>query len=308
MSGNMADSPSNRLFSPYVQTEIGRRQGGKGSGLGLALVRQIVKLSNGRLGVESQFGKGSMFWFELPYSIPTKRKDMVHHLGMSLLGSPKSTRGSPTILHNPTIPALYIPTGTPSGPARHPTPILQNSPLSPLSQTPLSPTPVVHVVDYQSPDSVPHRPHLTGSDYPPPPGTGAGLHRPTMPESDSEMLLLPEAHVGQRPVPMEEIITSTFPSTYTETSTPTPMSPETRANTNPFDSARPFPQRTSSDSGRTRFDSPPGNSATTGQSGSSAGAGIMPAQPVPAGVAGQAGPASPSVEGPLCTLVVDDDK
>ncbi|AFR92243.1 two-component system sensor molecule [Cryptococcus neoformans C23] len=58
------------LFSPYVQTEIGRRQGGKGSGLGLALVRQIVKLSGGRLGVESEFGKGSMFWFELPYSLP----------------------------------------------------------------------------------------------------------------------------------------------------------------------------------------------------------------------------------------------
>lgn len=66
---------SNRLFSPYVQTEIGRRQGGKGSGLGLALVRQIVKLSNGRLGVESQFGKGSMFWFELPYSLPPPPKN-----------------------------------------------------------------------------------------------------------------------------------------------------------------------------------------------------------------------------------------
>lgn len=65
---------SNRLFSPYVQTEIGRRQGGKGSGLGLALVRQIVKLSNGRLGVESEFGKGSMFWFELPYSLPPPPK------------------------------------------------------------------------------------------------------------------------------------------------------------------------------------------------------------------------------------------
>ncbi|WVO16425.1 hypothetical protein L204_104101 [Cryptococcus depauperatus] len=63
------------LFSPYVQTEIGRRQGGKGSGLGLALVRQIVKLSNGRLGVESEFGKGSMFWFELPYALPPPPKN-----------------------------------------------------------------------------------------------------------------------------------------------------------------------------------------------------------------------------------------
>lgn len=57
-----ADVKDNRLFSPYVQTEIGRRQGGKGSGLGLALVMQIVKLSGGRLGVESELGKGSTFW------------------------------------------------------------------------------------------------------------------------------------------------------------------------------------------------------------------------------------------------------
>ena len=39
--------------------------GGKGTGLGLALVRQIVKLSGGRLGVQSRVGQGSMFWVEL---------------------------------------------------------------------------------------------------------------------------------------------------------------------------------------------------------------------------------------------------
>lgn len=65
---------SQRLFSPYVQTEIGRRQGGKGSGLGLALVRQIVRLSSGRLGVDSEYGKGSVFWFELPYALPPPSK------------------------------------------------------------------------------------------------------------------------------------------------------------------------------------------------------------------------------------------
>ena len=32
------DVHDHRLFSPYVQTEIGKNQGGKGSGLGLALV------------------------------------------------------------------------------------------------------------------------------------------------------------------------------------------------------------------------------------------------------------------------------
>lgn len=68
-----ADLVDNNLFMPYVQTEIGRRQGGKGSGLGLALVMQIVKLSQGRLGVDSEVGKGSCFWFEMPYDVSSAK-------------------------------------------------------------------------------------------------------------------------------------------------------------------------------------------------------------------------------------------
>ncbi|GAA6027725.1 hypothetical protein JCM8097_008002 [Rhodosporidiobolus ruineniae] len=64
-----SDMAENRLFSPYVQTAAGREQGGKGTGLGLSLVRQIVMLSGGRLGVRSQYGKGTSMYVELPYVI-----------------------------------------------------------------------------------------------------------------------------------------------------------------------------------------------------------------------------------------------
>ncbi|KIP07108.1 hypothetical protein PHLGIDRAFT_30145 [Phlebiopsis gigantea 11061_1 CR5-6] len=61
-----------KLFSAFNQTEMGRQQGGKGTGLGLALVRQIVKLSGGRLGVQSRVGQGSTFWVELPLGVGEK--------------------------------------------------------------------------------------------------------------------------------------------------------------------------------------------------------------------------------------------
>ncbi|KDQ61452.1 hypothetical protein JAAARDRAFT_510766 [Jaapia argillacea MUCL 33604] len=66
------DMAQSKLFSAFNQTEQGRQQGGKGTGLGLALVRQIVKLSKGRLGVQSKAGQGSTFWVELPLAVGVK--------------------------------------------------------------------------------------------------------------------------------------------------------------------------------------------------------------------------------------------
>ncbi|KIY70540.1 hypothetical protein CYLTODRAFT_347512 [Cylindrobasidium torrendii FP15055 ss-10] len=57
------------IFSAFIQTDLGKTQGGKGTGLGLALVRRIVKLSGGRLGLYSRRGHGSTFWVELPLGV-----------------------------------------------------------------------------------------------------------------------------------------------------------------------------------------------------------------------------------------------
>ncbi len=53
-----------RLFQPFQQGSEGLRKGG--TGLGLALSRQQIELMGGELGVESQPGKGSRFFFTIP--------------------------------------------------------------------------------------------------------------------------------------------------------------------------------------------------------------------------------------------------
>ena len=63
-----------RLFTPYAQAsaEIQRRFGG--TGLGLSIVHQLVTLMGGTLGVESEPGRGSTFWMELPFLRPAQAK------------------------------------------------------------------------------------------------------------------------------------------------------------------------------------------------------------------------------------------
>ncbi|MGZ8366808.1 MAG: ATP-binding protein [Nitrospira sp.] len=55
-----------RVFHPFVQADGSYRRKYGGSGLGLALANQLVELMGGTIDLESQPGKGSRFWFDLP--------------------------------------------------------------------------------------------------------------------------------------------------------------------------------------------------------------------------------------------------
>lgn len=59
-----ADLP--HVFERFWRADRARSRDQGGSGLGLAIARQIVAAHGGQIGVESQIGAGSQFWFCLP--------------------------------------------------------------------------------------------------------------------------------------------------------------------------------------------------------------------------------------------------
>lgn len=67
-----------RLFQKFSQVDESTTRKFGGTGLGLSICKQLIKLLGGDIHVKSEEGKGSIFWFELPFQVCDKEALVKH--------------------------------------------------------------------------------------------------------------------------------------------------------------------------------------------------------------------------------------
>jgi signal transduction histidine kinase len=119
-----------RIWERFFQTEEAKKMRKAGFGLGLKIAREVVQMHGGEMGIESQLGVGSRFFFWLPVctapvaSAPAAKPDPLPSLtippgGQPVPASPPSAAAPPPRTDPPAPPS---PTQTPRPPAPTPPP------------------------------------------------------------------------------------------------------------------------------------------------------------------------------------------
>jgi PAS domain S-box-containing protein len=71
----ISEEGKKKLFNPFTQLDSASNRMYEGTGLGLSLVKKFVELHKGNILCESEVGKGTTFFFEIPLRISSNKED-----------------------------------------------------------------------------------------------------------------------------------------------------------------------------------------------------------------------------------------
>lgn len=107
------ESEFSNIFQPYAQ--VANESGAVGTGLGLNISKQMIKLHGGEIGFRSEFGKGSTFYFQVPFEsrrmqvgVETDLAGQFNKMGNIVSGQSRESRLSPRA-YNPHSKELWVP-------------------------------------------------------------------------------------------------------------------------------------------------------------------------------------------------------
>ena len=103
----------NKLFTKFERLDIEKNTTTEGTGLGLAITKALIEMMGGKINVQSQFGKGSIFVVQIPQKISKLAKPMTEREMMDTATRLYSNNNINNVVKQPSEPQTTIISSSP---------------------------------------------------------------------------------------------------------------------------------------------------------------------------------------------------